>query len=276
MALDPMSTPRPTHRRHSSSLSSRVTSHAHSTTELLDSSPSFQRYEGEFVTGSSSFRTQHQNTASRFMTSVKRSLAVSHGVTMKKRQPNVSKSGMYSTPEERSMPSSFRQRDLSSSPPTIEQIAMGLHLSRTPHLRPAGAQYHSPYGRTSAQGSQQHHHAQNETSRRTAPSVVLPPPPARSSLKKPGSTVSSANPGLSTASSTTVTSNCPSTPQSNRSLTSLKMRMSRFLPGARCVSAPSSVMGSPASSPRTSTSDILPRKKAVRFSTPALGIEEND
>ncbi|KAK0446833.1 hypothetical protein EV421DRAFT_227767 [Armillaria borealis] len=186
------------------------------------------------------------------------------------------KSGMYSTPEERNMPSSFRQRDLSSSPPTIEQIAMGLHLSRTPHLRPAGAQYHSPYGRTSAQGSQQHHHAQNETSRRTAPSVVLPPPPARSSLKKPGSTVSSANPGLSTASSTTVTSNCPSTPQSNRSLTSLKMRMSRFLPGARCVSAPSSVMGSPASSPRTSTSDILPRKKAVRFSTPALGIEEND
>ncbi len=159
------------------------------------------------------------------------------------------------------MPSSFRQRDLSSSPPTIEQIAMGLHLSRTPHLRPAGGQYHSPYGRTSAQGSQQHHHAQNETSRRTAPSVVLPPPPARSSLKKPGSTVSSANPGLSTASSTTVTSNCPSTPQSNRSLTSLKLRMSRFLPGARCVSAPSSVMGSPASSPRTSTSDILPPEK---------------
>ncbi|KAF8916275.1 hypothetical protein CPB85DRAFT_1290626 [Mucidula mucida] len=178
--------------------------------------------------------------------------------------------GMYSTPEERSTPSRFRQHDPSSSPPTIEQIAMGLHLSRTPHLRPVNGPYHSPYGRTSAQGSQH----QFEALHRISTSPPLPPPPARSALKKPStvtSTASSPTPGLSTASSTTITSNTPSTPQSNRSLTSLKMRMARFLPGPRSFSAPSSAVVSADSSPRGSTSDFIPPKKAVRFSGPELG-----
>ncbi|KAJ7504524.1 hypothetical protein B0H11DRAFT_1982770 [Mycena galericulata] len=171
-----------------------------------------------------------QPKSSRIMSSVRRTLG--------KRRDPVS-NPMYSTPAER-VPVSFRY-DATAPRPTIEQIAMGLHLSRTPHLRsppryPAPASHPQP----------------------THKPIPLPPPPARSSLKKPA---------FVSSSSTDVTSTAPSTPHSSeRSSTSLRVRMSRFLPhrGPGIVSAPDSA----ASSPRTSSSELQPpRKKAVRFSS---------
>uniref|UniRef100_A0A8H7XTA1 C3H1-type domain-containing protein n=1 Tax=Psilocybe cubensis TaxID=181762 RepID=A0A8H7XTA1_PSICU len=160
----------------------------------------------------------------------------------------------------------FRNPDPASSRPTIEQIAMGLHISRTPHLRPLAS---SPYAfsqRNSAphSPSHQHHHSTP---------IVLPPPPKRSSLKKPSATVTSSSsspaisPPFSTASgsSSTVTSVSPSSAQSTRPFAAIKFRMARFLPHGRSSSEPSSMASSPLSSPRTSSSDFP--KKNVRFRT---------
>ncbi|KAF8887310.1 hypothetical protein BD779DRAFT_1672768 [Infundibulicybe gibba] len=66
----------------------------------------------------------------------------------------------------------------SSARPSVEQIAMGLHLSRTPHFRP---QSHQP----------------------------LPPPPARSSMKSHTPSPSVSTTPLCSASSTTITSTTP-------------------------------------------------------------------
>ncbi|KAJ7449574.1 hypothetical protein FB451DRAFT_1287321 [Mycena latifolia] len=212
----PPSTPRPSHR------------HA-------DSSPAivFTRAPDE-----------HPKPANRIMTSVRRTLS-----TAKRRDPLPS-SPMYSTDAERNpyTPTRFRFDAPAATRPTVEQIAMGLHLSRTPHLRgppkyPAPASHPQP----------------------ARPPVPLPPPPARSSLKKTALVPPSAflHAG-STSSTTDVTSTAPSTPHSSdRSSASLRTRMARFLPhrGAGPVA-------STPSSPRTSTSDLSqPRKKAVRFSS---------
>lgn len=180
---------------------------------------------------------------------------------------------MISTPAERTpfTPSRFRQPDAPSSRPTVEQIAMGLHVSRTPHLR---AQPYPYAQRNSAPGSQHplHHTSPyDKPQRRSGSPVVLPPAPTRSSLKKPATSnsASSINPAanvglmLASASSSTVTSTKQAAP--HRSITSLKFRMARFLPGSR--SAPSSMLSSPVSSPRGSTSESQIPKKAVRFST---------
>ncbi|KAF7430892.1 hypothetical protein PC9H_006607 [Pleurotus ostreatus] len=113
----------------------------------------------------------------------------------------------------------------STFPPTLEQIAMGLHISRTPHLRtmtvglrgrgnssvgrtpntPDVAQvYYSPYlsqsnGSTIVGTSRSHSRSSSRAHARTPPvqappvpilpqrSVSLPPPPQRSSLKRPSS-----------------------------------------------------------------------------------------
>jgi hypothetical protein len=185
---------------------------------------------------------------------------------------------MYSTPEERTLrnpfpPSYFRNPD-SSTIPTIEQIAMGLHVSRTPHLRPISRQN---YRRNSAPRSPSPHHPY-EVSRYVASPRVLPPAPSRSSLKKTSPVASTSTitpttmPGLSTASlsSTTVTSLTSSTPGSHRSVVSLKSRMSRFLSGSRSLPLP--VPQSPTLSPTESAVTLPPRKKAVRFS---LGLAEH-
>ncbi|KDR80669.1 hypothetical protein GALMADRAFT_264627 [Galerina marginata CBS 339.88] len=210
--------------------------------------------------------------ASRLLHSVKRTFTPSPAP--RKRSPEYSKAAMHSTyAESRAVtpPQQFREPDPASSRPTIEQIAMGLHISRTPHLRPLAS---SPYAfpqRTSSPHSinpNEHHH------HRATP-IVLPPAPQRSSLKKPSTTITSSSsspavsPPFSTASgsSTTVTSVAPSSAQSPRSFAAIKFRMARFLPQGRSVSAPSSMVSSPAASPRTSTSDFLPPKKAVRFTT---------
>ncbi|KIY71855.1 hypothetical protein CYLTODRAFT_85286 [Cylindrobasidium torrendii FP15055 ss-10] len=137
-------------------------------------------------------------------------------------------SSMFSTSTELSS-GHFRRSDRSASPPTVEQIAMGLHLSRTPHLRQTRP-HHSLY--------------------------------ARSSLKNGGTH----DPGLSTASSSTVTSTVPSTPHSIHSNKSLRAKMARFLPLPRSFSAPQSL----APSPNSSSTDFATPKKAVRFSPEPL------
>ncbi|KAF8906234.1 hypothetical protein CPB84DRAFT_1960045 [Gymnopilus junonius] len=155
--------------------------------------------------------------AARLLHSVKRTLSPS-SVT-RKRYPEYSKSAMRSTNEE-SRPATplqpFRDPDPASTRPTIEQIAMGLHISRTPHLRPLSSSSY-PFSQRgsvphSADPYENHHH------HRATP-VVLPPPPSRPSLKKPSTSSSSSpviSPPFSSASSTTVTSMSPSS-QSPRS-----------------------------------------------------------
>ncbi|KAG6908790.1 hypothetical protein DXG01_003319 [Tephrocybe rancida] len=193
--------------------------------------------------------TSTTKTSSRIMTSVRKSI----GSFPKKRGPESLKPtdyGMISTPAERTLPTSTRYRDYTPSRPTIEQIAMGLHTSRTPHLRHLSS---SP--------------PPNSHSRRSASPLVLPPPPARSSLKKPASTPATlADNGPASASSSTLAST--HTPMSKPLITpmsSIKVRMARFLPRSRISSAPPSVLSSSTSSPRTSL-EIQNPKKAVRFS----------
>lgn len=218
---------------------------------------------------SSDYPRPRQTSASRIIHSVKRSLSVS---TSKHRDGELAtsyppRSGVYSTPEERMSTSHHRQPSpftTPCAPPTIQQIAMGLHVSRTPHLRPLG------------------------TSRRHGTPVALPPPPARSSMKKAShsgpppaqtsDTLSSdsneqlKNPfavSSSTVTSETTESNAPrSNPGGGFSFS--KFRMGRFLSGSQSSSAPSSSMVStPVSSPRHSTSEYdAVQRKAVRFEGP--------
>ncbi|KAJ7760429.1 hypothetical protein B0H16DRAFT_1532281 [Mycena metata] len=196
---------------------------------------------------------------SRIITSVRRNFS-----TTRRRDPTPAAGPMYSTQAERNpyTPARFRY-DPPTARPTVEQIAMGLHLSRTPHLRGA-PKYPAP-----ASHPQPSHKP-----------IPLPPPPARSSLKKPGIPPPPAFVhGGSTSSTTDVTSTTPSTPHSSdRSSASLRTRMARFLPvrGLHPASA-STPSSSAVSSPRTSTSELAahpPRgKKAVRFSST---VEEED
>ncbi|KAK7056418.1 hypothetical protein VNI00_002973 [Paramarasmius palmivorus] len=231
--------PRPSHKRHSSSSTATMTRLGRDHGAL--STP-------EHTPGSSTRK-------SKMMTSVRRSLSV----TPKKSRTESDAYDLYystTTEEQTYTASRIRRDDPSRSPPTIEQIAMGLHLSRTPHLR---------------NGGPSHHHR--------TPSIALPPPPARSSLKKPSSVPS--NPGLTPSVSSATTFTSLSTPQSSlndrnsnsSAFFSLKMSsrmMSRFLPRSlsSSSSSPSSLRMS--ASPRASMSSesVTPQKKAVRFSEP--------
>ncbi|KAJ7077880.1 hypothetical protein B0H15DRAFT_557546 [Mycena belliarum] len=191
----------------------------------------------------------HPRSTSRIVASVRRTLS-----TAKRRDNLPPTNPMYSTVAERNPynPSRFRfdAHGPAAARPTVEQIAMGLHLSRTPHLR-APPKYPAPAS-----------HPQS-----ARPTVPLPPPPARSSLKKPALVPPSAFlPAASTSSTTDVTSTAPSTPRSSdRSRESLRTRVARFLPH-RGLGTAHDPAASARSSPRTSTSDLgVPRKKAVRF-----------
>ena len=182
---------------------------------------------------------------------------------------------MHSTFEETnaaSPPQQFREADPASSRPTIQQIAMGLHTSRTPHLRPLASSSYTFSQRPSvphSPNSYEHHHHKTTT----AVPLILPPPPTRSSMKKPSpsATSSSGSPAISlpfsnaSATSTTLTSLTPS--RSPRSFAGLKSRMARFLPNARSTSLPTSLASSPLSSPRSSSFESPQPKKAVRFTT---------
>ncbi|KAJ3775992.1 hypothetical protein FB446DRAFT_662451 [Lentinula raphanica] len=193
--------------------------------------------------------TNRSNKTSRIMSSVKRSLAGSHPATPKKHfsVETMNVTGMYSTIAERTVQQSARlkRQEVDASPPSIEQIAMGLHISRTPHLRP-------PASPTSA------------FSQRRTP-IPLPPPPSRSAMKKP--TKSSSVPSLDPHSSTTVTSsNLPPTPRSTHSLLSLKLRMTRLMPSAPSSSIPSPTSSFPKVPSGEVTMPLASPKKAVRFS----------
>jgi len=106
------------------------------------------------------------------------------------------------------------------APPNYQQIAMGLHLSRTPHLPARGLlpQLYPPATpvrrsvSSPPSSSQPQSHSRSRTHARR-----LPPPPARSALKKPTATSSSVTPD--TASASTVASSVgPLTPVPTRSL----------------------------------------------------------
>ncbi|KAK1221958.1 hypothetical protein PQX77_015222 [Marasmius sp. AFHP31] len=215
------------------------------------SSNKTDRFAGEALNSPqipSTFRTSPSNgrpTPTSLMTSVRRSLSAHK----KSRRNRWLEDQTYA-------PSRFRRRVPSLSPPTVEQIAMGLHLSRTPHLRG-----HAP--------NQFHNHPSGFP---RSISLPLPPPPARSAMKKTHAHAPSGaagmNPGLAapSASSTTITS--LSTPHSSNtansvSLTSLKSRMTRLLISSKGTSV---TAASTTVSPRTSMSDPdVSQKKAVRF-----------
>jgi len=234
---------------------------------------------------------QPQKTASRIITSVRRSLL---GSTPKSRSQKVTspfhltvvlhshrfqRTGMISTPAESTLPTYPRGRDHdpSTSRPTVEQIAMGLHISRTPHFRPLSAGSSSHYSqRSHSSGSLPHHphrhyhtHPYDKSSSRP---FALPPPPPRSSMKQrelsnptPEMTSrTSASPA--SASSTTVTSHLSPSSHSSSSSSFLKFRVPRFFPRLRNGSSAPSSVSSAGSSPHASA-DQLPPKKAVRFSS---------
>ncbi|KAG0709307.1 hypothetical protein DFH29DRAFT_793618, partial [Suillus ampliporus] len=222
-------------------------------------------------------------TASRFFMSMRKSISQSILTSPRKRHANNSRGGigMYSTPEERNpyvhQRMHARHRESSASRPTIEQIAMGLHVSCTPHLRNPRHQSHS------APSSPSHIRYPHDSSALHRPTHSLPPPPSRSSLKKTGTSTTFNGPlpnsiallGESPSTST-ITSAGPATPDGARSVLSLKHRMSKLILGyrsvpssARIISVASSGTGSEGTRPTT------PRK-SVRFSTSVLALEIED
>lgn len=157
------------------------------------------------------------------------------------------------------MPAPYRQDTYAQAPPSIEQIAMGLHISRTPHLRPMNPPQRSTHSPSLPQ------------SRPTSASSNQQTFPTRSSLKKsshaPSSSVShsmTSDLSATSASFSTATSNTLSTPRSGRSLSSLKLRVPWLSTGFRPSPDTSS---EPARSTNSLHENLkhLPRKKAVRF-----------
>lgn len=190
---------------------------------------------------------------------------------------------MYSTPEESRppIPSPYSVRD--APRPTIQQIAMGLHISRTPHLRPLRSDSPSTTqrGRSSSQPLQASKRSSTNIYSRDTP-VMLPPPPPRSSMKKPGSpTKSSMSASLPPSSSddsltgSTLTMSAPSTPstRTHRSPSAsifparLQMSVSRILrvPNRKDSSAVTPPLRADDDSTSSMSSGMSPRK-TVRFS----------
>ncbi|KAI0738604.1 hypothetical protein C8Q80DRAFT_251318 [Daedaleopsis nitida] len=218
----------------------------------------------------------------------------SYSNTPKKRDRGLSDGGMYSTSVESSppTPSGYSFHDRPDTRPTIEQIAMGLHISRTPHLLPSrsssphihGHLHHSP-SRRSVESLRPHNQLLARptlhTRRASTSAVILPPPPPRSSLKKtirpPTAESATLAPSASDASLSTLatrTSNGPATPRS-APVTSfpgkLRLEMLRLLPSRKSsVSAGSSRSDSPGvmtpSSDADSLTGSLTPRKSVRFS----------
>ncbi|KAJ3878341.1 hypothetical protein F5051DRAFT_406117 [Lentinula edodes] len=267
---DTFTTPRSSQKRHSSSPSppsarttlSRLHSHSRSLDLQHDTALRSSKAYASFSTPEPVIN--RSNKTSRIMSSMRKSLFSSYPATQnsKKQLPVDSANAMsiYSTPAERTVQHStkLKRQDPYAPPPSIEQIAMGLHISRTPHLRPPPV-------------------SNNPFSERHAP-IPLPPPPSRSAMKKPGKPNSSP-PSLdphSVSSTTIASSNLPSTPRSNRSLLSLKLRMSRLLPSNQSISVPPSTLPSPTTSSQDTATNFVPPRKAVRFSTSTLDLSGHD
>ncbi|EPT02932.1 hypothetical protein FOMPIDRAFT_1047303 [Fomitopsis schrenkii] len=217
--------------------------------------------------------------ASRIVSTMRRPFGIS-----KKRDQSPVDSGMYSTPEESRppVPSPYSVRD--APRPTIQQIAMGLHISRTPHLRSPRSESPSisQRGRSSSQPLQALKRTPANIPSRGTP-VILPPPPPRSSMKKPGSptkspTSASLPPSSSDLSLTgsTLTMSAPPTPsvRTHRSAsasifpTRLQMSVSRILRVPNRKESPTVTPPLRADDDSTSSmsSGMSPRK-TVRFSS---------
>ncbi|KAH7870405.1 uncharacterized protein C8R40DRAFT_646166 [Lentinula edodes] len=262
--------PRSSQKRHSSSPSppsarttlSRLHSHSRSLDLQHDTALRSSKASSYFPTPE--LVINRSNKTSRIMSSVRKSLFISHPATQnsKKQLPIDSANAMsiYSTPAERTIQHSTRikRQDPYASPPSIEQIAMGLHISRTPHLRPP------PVSNNLFPGDHT--------------PIPLPPPPSRSAMKKTGQP-NSLPPSLdphSVSSTTIASSNLPPTPRSNRSLLSLKLRMSRLLSSNQSSSMPPSTLPSPTASSQDTATNFVPPRKAVRFSTSTLDLSGRD
>ncbi|KAH8093218.1 hypothetical protein BXZ70DRAFT_949428 [Cristinia sonorae] len=238
------------------------------------------------MAGSSSSRTP--SSASKFMNNVKRSLS---GGQVKKRAPTLADFGMHSTPEESLPPTppSYTPSPRSRTP-TIEEIAMGLHISRTPHFSPL--QPHQPRSRprnTMDYPMSPHSAPATRRSsfqlhrRKVSTPTLMPPPPLRSSMKKASTSPTSSGtrvirsdtspipltPSASDASLSSLPSSVPSTPRSNRSASAslfsakLHSRMSKLLPLRRTNTSSTAVVT--ASDDDSASSGLTPRK-VVRFS----------
>ncbi|KAI0704503.1 hypothetical protein C8T65DRAFT_653746 [Cerioporus squamosus] len=219
--------------------------------------------------------------------------------TPRKREREHSDGHMYSTPAESSppTPSAYNFHDRPDTRPTIEQIAMGLHISRTPHLIPQRSSssphiHNHPHHHNRRSVDSPRVHSQPlltrptmHTRRASTSAVVLPPPPPRSSLKKPSRppTMESVTlaPSASDASLSTLatqTSNGPATPRSAQSAPAtsfpgkLRFEMLKLLPSRKgsLSSTDSTRSDSPSvmtpSSDADSLSGGLTPRKSVRFS----------
>ncbi|KAG2157797.1 uncharacterized protein EDB93DRAFT_1078365 [Suillus bovinus] len=218
-------------------------------------------------------------TASRFFVSIRKSISHTILTSPRKRHAN-NLCGMYSTPEERNPyvhpRMHARYPDSAVSRPTIEQIAMGLHVSCTPHLR------NLCHHRHSAPSSPSHIRHPRDSSALHRPTHSLPPPPSRSSLKKTStSTTLNCPPPTSTAlirpspSTSTINSASPATPDDLRSLQSIRHRMSKLIFGYRSASLPARVTPKASSGTSDGTRPTTPRK-SVRFSTSVLALDDEN
>ncbi|EKM50695.1 uncharacterized protein PHACADRAFT_166379 [Phanerochaete carnosa HHB-10118-sp] len=195
---------------------------------------------------------------------------------------------MHSTPEESLPPapsSPYPYHKSSVTSPTIEQIAMGLHISRTPHLVSSPRTCHARSRHSDTPETPRCVSTPPRPSRPlhfrrgSAPAISLPPPPARSSLKKPASISNPLTPSDSNASLSTLTSTAPSTPHSNRSASTstsrsvfsskLHLGMRLLLPGRK-----SSASSTATTSDDGSASSELTPRKVVRFSAVSGELEE--
>ncbi|KAF9240693.1 hypothetical protein BU15DRAFT_87579 [Melanogaster broomeanus] len=225
-------------------------------------------------------------TASRLLFSMRKSFSHSSSSSLRRKTAEHPRAaGMYSTPEERHpynplRAARSRHPDTSSGRPTIEQIAMGLHVSRTPHLRPIG----NPLQRHSVPSSPSRRHlsaaihapdhlplhpydphgaAFSALQHRTRQS--LPPPPSRSSMKRSSASSSPLAP--------------PQLPFISSRASPSTFRMSKLIPGYRPSSASSpatSSLGRTSSFTSSGSNDTRPTtpRKAVRFSTSVLALDE--
>ncbi|KZV72449.1 hypothetical protein PENSPDRAFT_649730 [Peniophora sp. CONT] len=194
-------------------------------------------------------------------------------------QPRAESSAMY---EQRARYPPRQLQDDGPVRPTVEQIAMGLHLSRTPHLPPHLPSPTSPtpprLARIESSSSlpaenrlrlpRRHSHrvtASVSAPLRTTP--ALPPPPSRSALKvsRPADTTTASSPKASlqtfndsASGSTAPSSIAPPTPTSSSSRFA---RFSRFIAhrgGARVVSTSQTTS-------EISVAMSEPVRKSVRF-----------
>ncbi|KIY51924.1 hypothetical protein FISHEDRAFT_70418 [Fistulina hepatica ATCC 64428] len=196
------------------------------------------------------------NGLGRIVGSVRRSFSLSRPPRRRRNIPDMSDYAMHSTPAEWSSAAVHTVGHDHNLRPTVSQIAMGLHISRTPHLRSTS----SPTVVVP-----------RDSLRKPRP---LPPSPARSAMRKrditpflrdtdvSGTVVVRRPPPSDTASSSTLdmpaTSLKDASPAAQGRVFSFKI--SRFLHPTRRLHD-----GSESSRPSTPN---IPPKKAVRFDTP--------